>query len=234
MRERLQKYLANAGVASRRKCEEFIQQGLVSVNGAIIKKPGTKVDPEKDTVRINNKRLRPKNKIYFIINKPRGYVCSCLKNDRAPIITELIPEKNTFPVGRLDKDTEGLIILTNDGDFGQAVIHPGSDIRKEYYVVLNGEICDEDLDNFRRGVSLDGKLTAPAGALFIKEDRKKLTVSITEGRNRQIRKMFSGLGYKVVYLKRTKIGRLSLGGVKPGNYKPVSRDFLWEKIFSES
>ncbi len=233
MLERLQKYLANAGVASRRKCEEFIQQGLVSVNKVIIRKPGFKINSEKDIVCINNRQLKPRDKKYFIVNKPGGYVCSCSKNDDAPIVTELIPEKKLFPVGRLDKDTEGLIILTNDGDFGQSVIHPSSNLWKEYRVVLDGEITGAELERFRNGIEIDGRLTAPARVSLTGKNGKELAVSIMEGRNRQIRKMFSALGYKIIYLKRTKIGRLNIGNLKPGYYKPVSRDFLWKKIFSE-
>lgn len=233
MLERLQKYLAGAGIASRRKCEELIQQGLISVNSEIIKKPGFKIDPEKDVICINNRRLRPKDKKYYIVNKPGGYVCSCSKNDNAPIVTELIPGEKLFPVGRLDKNTEGLIILTNDGDFGQSVIHPGSNLWKEYYVVLDRGISAADRERFSRGIKIDGRPTAPARIASAAENGRKLAVSITEGRNRQIRKMFSALGYKVVYLKRTKIGRLNIGNLKPGYYKPVSKDFLWEKIFSE-
>ncbi|MBN2189901.1 MAG: rRNA pseudouridine synthase [Candidatus Aureabacteria bacterium] len=233
MLERLQKYLAGAGVASRRKCEELIQQGLISVNSETIRKPGFKIDPEKDVICINNRRLKPGDKKYYILNKPGGYVCSCSKNDNAPIVTELIPEKKLFPVGRLDKNTEGLIILTNDGDFGQSVIHPSANLWKEYYVVLDRGISSDDMERFSLGIEIDGRPTAPARISSAAGNGRKLTVSITEGRNRQIRKMFSALGYKIVYLKRTKIGRLNIGNLKPGYYKPVSKDFLWKKIFSE-
>ncbi|MEA3347190.1 MAG: pseudouridine synthase [Candidatus Auribacterota bacterium] len=227
---RLQKFLAAAGIAARRKCEEFIARGLVSVNGAKITEPGFKINPEKDIVLFKGKRVLPESKIYYILNKPKGYVCSCSHKDRSLIVTDLVPGKKIFPAGRLDKGTEGLLILTNDGDVAQKITHPSKKVVKSYYVVIDKEISRGDADKIRKGVIIDGKISLPAVVAPLVSTKNKLTVKITEGRNRQIRKIFEILGYKVVYLKRKSIGNLSLGGLQTGEYKEISRDFLCRKI----
>lgn len=227
---RLQKFLAASGIAARRKCEEFIARGLVTVNGTKITEQGFKINPEKDIVLFRGKRVLPERKIYYILNKPKGYVCSCSRKDKSPIVTDLIPRKKIFPVGRLDKGTEGLLILTNDGNIAQKITHPSKKVAKSYYVVINKEISRGDMDKIRKGVIIDGKISLPAVVTPLVSTKNKLTVQITEGRNRQIRKIFEILGYKIVYLKRKSIGKLSLGGLQTGEYKEISRDSLYRKI----
>ncbi|MCK4948117.1 MAG: rRNA pseudouridine synthase [Candidatus Aureabacteria bacterium] len=227
---RLQKFLAAAGIAARRKCEEFIALGFVSVNGEKITEPGLKINPEKDIVLFKGKKVLPEKKIYYILNKPKGYVCSCSRKDRSLIVIDLIPGKKIFPVGRLDKGTEGLLILTNDGDVTQKIIHPSKKVVKSYYVVIDRKISLADTDKIRKGVKIDEKITLSAVVTPSGSAKNKLTVEITEGRNRQIRKIFEAVGYKIVYLKRKSIGKLSLCGLQTGEYKEISRDFLCRKI----
>ena len=230
---RLQKFLAAAGIAARRKCEEFIALGFVSVNGEKITEPGLKINPEKDIVLFKGKKVLPEKKIYYILNKPKGYVCSCSRKDKSLIVIDLIPvisEKKIFPVGRLDKGTEGLLILTNDGDIAQKIIHPSKKVVKSYYAVIDRKISLDDTDKIRRGVKIDEKISLSAVVTPLGSAKNRLTVEITEGRNRQIRKIFEAVGYKIVYLKRKSIGKLSLCGLQTGEYKEISRDFLCRKI----
>jgi len=224
---RLQKFLAAAGVASRRKAEELIRQGKVTVNGerAVL---GTRVDPEKDIVRLDGKVVTPEKKVYLILNKPRGVVTTCRDPQGRRTVLDLIGSIGAavHPVGRLDYDTEGLLLLTNDGDLTNKLIHPRYQIEKTYHVLVEGRPTEQDLETLRRGLLLEDGWTAPARVSILKEMRGKtwLEMSIHEGRNRQVRRMWARLGYPVLKLRRTRFAFLTLGRLRPGEYRHLSRE----------
>ena len=226
--ERLQKVLAHAGIASRRKCEELILEGRVKVNGEIIKELGTKVGPQ-DKVEVRGKLVTaPEEKVYLLINKPVGYVSTVYDPQRRPKVTDLVKEvkARVYPVGRLDFDTEGLLLLTNDGDLTYALTHPKHEFPKTYLVKVQGAPSQDKLDRFRKGLRLTDGKTAPA-----KVERQKkvgsntlLEITIYEGRNRQIRRMCETLGHPVLELKRVRFGFLTLTGVETGKYRVLTKD----------
>lgn len=207
MQERIQKIMAQAGVASRRKCEELIEKGLVAVNDKVIKL-GDKADYEKDKIKVGGRLLRKEKKVYIIINKPKG-VLSAVRDDRGrKTVVELVKcKEKIFPVGRLDLDTEGLLILTNDGDFANRIIHPSYNVLKTYSVRLNKGLRKGDEDRIRKGVKVDGKKVNVFG---LKRTGEELEISIHEGRKHIIKDLFSFLGYNVVDLRRIAIGGLRL------------------------
>lgn len=230
---RLQKYLAACGVASRRKAEEIIASGRVTVNGCVIKEMGVSVDPDKDIVLLDGKKLKKEAKArYIILNKPKGYVTT-LKDqfDRADI-TSLIADvkERVFPVGRLDYDTEGLLILTNDGDFANSIAHPKNEIDKVYIARIKGDFPEEKAEKLRKGVVIDGKKTAPAGITVLKTETglTEIKVKIHEGRNRQVRKMFSAVSCTVTDLKRVAVGKFTLGNLPLGKWRDFSETEIKE------
>ena len=227
---RLQKMLSECGVASRRKSEELITQGRVKVNGkkAML---GDKVDPYSDKVTVSGRKVtytaRPSLR-YIMLNKPRG-VLTTMKDEKgrkcvADLIAD-IPER-LYPVGRLDRDSEGLLILTNDGEFANHLMHPKKEINKVYRVSVRPDITDEQVNKLSSGVVIDGRKTAPAGVRVVSRDKEQgrasLEVVIHEGRNRQIRKMCDAVGLEVIRLKRVAIGGVKLGGLKLGMYRDLS------------
>ncbi len=230
---RLQKYIAGCTEYSRRKAEELIERGKVNVNGVTIKTQGITVDPEKDIVRLEGKKLSMKTeKIYLMLNKPAGYISSKASERGEKTIMDLLPHKNLYPVGRLDKDTEGLLLLTNDGEFSYEVTHPKFEHEKEYIAYLKNEISQADKAKLEKGVFIEGSKTAPCRILNIKKE-KSLTmcnVIIHEGKKRQIRRMFEKTHNKVVYLKRIRIGKLLLGTLKKGAYKIITRQTAQKAI----
>ena len=222
---RLQKYLANQGVASRRKCEEFISDGLVKVNGEVVTKLGTKVDPDKDTVEINEQQISniKADYIYIMLNKPKGYITSLKQTDSSsPLVTDLIAiNERIYPVGRLDKDSSGLLLMTNDGDFAYKLMHPSFEKEKEYIVVTEETVTKRMMDRFEKGITIEGYKTQPAKVKRI--ELTKVSLVIKEGRNRQIRKMLSKVGNNVLSLKRVRVNNLRLGGLKEGEYRNLTK-----------
>lgn len=222
---RLHKYMAQCGVASRRKSEELIKSGLVSVNDRVVKDMGVLIDPQKDEVRVNGRIIRPKgDMIYIAINKPRGYVSTAKDQFGRPTVLDLVPiagEYRLYPVGRLDYDTTGLILLTNDGDLTYRLTHPKHEIEKVYMAGLRGIPDSRDIFQFEHGLVLEGRLTAPADFELIKADQRISVVKITlrEGRNRQIRKMCDMIGHPVIWLRREAIGEIGLRGLQPGQWR---------------
>jgi 23S rRNA pseudouridine2605 synthase len=221
--ERLQKVLAHAGVASRRKAEELIQQGRVMVNGKVITQLGTKVDPDRDEIRVDGERIRTASSfVYIMVNKPRG-VLSVMEDDRdRKSLGNLVSAPTRlYPVGRLDASSEGLILLTDDGGLANLLTHPRYQHEKEYLVLVNGRPSDSTLEAWRRGVLLDEKLTAPArvGIVRSQGDSTLLRVAMYEGRKRQIRRVASLLGHPVRELTRVRLGPLQLGTLETGQWR---------------
>lgn len=224
---RLQKYLAASSVASRRKAEELIAAGAVAVNGVTVTQMGVQVE-EGDEVTVNGKAVRPDGKKYYImLNKPRGYVTTAKDQFGRPAVTDLVSgaaPARLFPVGRLDFDTEGLLLLTNDGDFSFALTHPKKEVQKTYIARILGEVKPEDLAALSAGVVIDTGPTAPAKFEVKKRFPKSVDVQVTihEGKNRQIRKMFALFGYKLYSLKRVSVGSLRLGALETGAWRHLS------------
>ncbi len=221
---RLQKYMALCGVASRRRAEEMITAGSVSVNSVTVTELGTKIDPEKDRVAVSGKVIHlPQKNVYIMLNKPRGYVTTAKDNfDRKKVI-DLIPANlgRVFPVGRLDYDSEGLLLLTNDGDLTYHLTHPSHEITKSYLVLVSGTPDETALQNLRDGVFIDGRKTMPAKAVLkrTEADKSVLQITISEGRNRQVRKMCDAVGHEVLRLRRVAEGPLKLGDLKSGEWR---------------
>ena len=214
---RLNKYLADCGVAARRKADELIEAGKVKVNDKIVTELGIKVDPCLDKVSYQEKTVSPAKKVYIVLNKPAGYITAVSDDRDSKLVTDLvnIPER-IFPVGRLDKDTTGLLLLTNDGELAHKLMHPSFEHEKTYEVSLRDEISDEDLGKLKRGVKLEDGMTAPAE--IKKLEARKIELTIHEGRKRQVKRMLEVVGNKVVTLKRTKFARLKLEGLKVGEW----------------
>lgn len=223
---RLQKYLAECGVASRRKSEELISSGKVKVNGkkAVI---GDKVDPKKDRVSVFGKKIKSVEKtVYIMLNKPRGYITTMKDEHDRKCVSELVKDIGVriYPVGRLDRESEGLLIMTNDGDFANSLTHPSKHIPKTYRVTIRPGITKQQLKSFSEGIEIDGKTTLPADIKVIEEQENRTVVQVTiyEGRNRQIRKMLDFMGIEVARLKRVKVGSLKLGMLKQGDYRELT------------
>lgn len=226
--ERLQKYLSACAVASRRKAEEMIAAGRVKVNGRIAG-VGDKVDPARDAVTVDGKRVKPVAEIHHVmLYKPRGYVTTVHDERGRKCVTELVADVGVhlYPVGRLDKDSEGLLLMTNDGDFANAVMHPRSHIPKTYRVTVSSKLSDEQADILRTGVMIEDKLTLPADVRVLEkaDTRSVFSITIYEGRNRQIRKMCEAVGLDVIRLKRSAIGSLKLGMLRPGEWRELTAD----------
>ncbi len=219
---RLQKYLADRGVASRRACEALIVDGKVKVNGNVVKILGTKVDSTKDTVEINGEKFKGNRKktIYIALNKPRGYVCTKAEGEGRNIfeLVKDIPER-LITVGRLDKDSSGLILLTNDGEFANRMTHPKFEKEKEYEVLVHRAITDTALKMLAKGIRIQGRKTASAKVKRLSE--KSFSIVIHEGRNKQIRRMCEEIKYAVTKLKRVRIGTLTLGDIPEGKWRNI-------------
>ncbi len=231
--ERLQKFLANGGVASRRKAEQMIQEGRVKVNGKIVTELGVKVDGERDVVEVDGKAIHcQKSFVYYLLNKPSGYVTTVADQFSRPTVTQLLTgvKERVYPVGRLDYETEGLIILTNDGDLAFKLTHPKHKVDKVYQVLIEGEVNQEALDKLAKGVLLEDGITAPAKGKFLKKwpHQTLIELRIHEGRNRQVRRMVAALGLKVKYLRRIKVGSLELGSLPLGKYRSLTETEIEE------
>ena len=229
MEERLQKFLANAGIASRRKCEELILDGKIEVNGAIVTELGTKVS-EKDIVKYNGKIVKTEEeKIYILLNKPIGYVTTAKDQFNRDTVLDLIKiNKRIVPVGRLDMYTSGALILTNDGEFVNMLTHPKNEIDKTYNVTVKGNVTNDDIEQLQKGVKIDDEyITKPAKVKILKIDKEKnisrIQITIHEGKNRQVRKMCEAINKKVLALHRCKIGNIEVKDLKVGNWRYLSK-----------
>ena len=240
---RLQKYLSDSGICSRRKAEELILEGKIRVNGEIITKLGTKVILGKDEVIYNEKKVIPKEKkTYILLNKPIGYVTTAKDQFGRDSVMDLVKiNKRLVPVGRLDMYTSGALIMTNDGDFVYKVTHPKHEINKTYTVTIKGIIKKEDVEALRTGVKIEDYTTKTAKVKILRTDEEKnqsrLEITIHEGKNRQVRKMCETIGYKVLALHRSKIGEISVKSIPIGKWRYLSREevnaillqFRWSK-----
>ena len=228
MEERLQKYLANCGVASRRKCEEYILQGKVKVNGETVTELGTKINTEKDIIEFENKPVKENKKhIYILLNKPIGYVTTSDDQFGRDTVLDLVKVRERIvPVGRLDMYTSGALILTNDGDFVYKVTHPKHEINKTYTVTIKGIIQDNEVEQLRNGVEIEDYTTKPAKVKILKTDVEKdisrLEITIHEGKNRQVRRMCEAVGRKVLALHRSKIGSIGVKDIELGKWRYLS------------
>ena len=225
---RLQKFLAESGVASRRKSEELIDQGKVRVNGRVAM-IGDKIDPKKDTVTVNGKKIvKTKTFTYMVLHKPRGFITTMSDEMDRKCVAELIKDApgRVYPVGRLDRDSEGMLLFTNDGAFANAMTHPTKHVPKTYRVTVRPSISEEQITALTQGVIIDDRKTAPAEVRVItkEEGRVVLEIILYEGRNRQIRKMCEEVGLEVARLKRTAIGSIKLGMLKQGDWRNLTED----------
>ena len=225
--ERLQKFLSRAGVTSRRKAEVLIARGRVQVNGETVYRLGTSVSPEKDRVSLDGKRIPPPPSdawVYLAFHKPRGVITTLRDpQGRKTVLRYFPPKTRVYPVGRLDRDSEGLLLVTNDGNFAQRLTHPRYHVEKEYEVMVLGEMTQKDLIALERGVPLDGgRRTAKIQSVRQQGERTALRLILEEGRKRQIRRMLALLGKEVIRLKRVRIGPVPLAPLKPGELRPLT------------
>ncbi len=225
---RLQKFMAEQGVASRRKSEDLIRAGKVKVNGHIAE-IGMKINPRKDLVTVGKQKLtnvKNRKMVYIMLNKPRGYVTTVSDELGRKTVMDLLPDFGCriYPVGRLDKDSEGLLLLTNDGSFTNCMTHPSHEYAKVYRVTVRPSVNDEILFNLRNGIEIDGRKTAPCEVTVLTEEENRVVLEfiLHEGRNRQIRKMCESQGLEVARLKRISVGPIKLGMLKQGDYKELS------------
>ncbi|NOX19576.1 MAG: rRNA pseudouridine synthase [Chlorobi bacterium] len=221
---RLNKYLASAGIASRRKSEEFILQGRVSVNGKVVTELGRKIDPSKDTVSVDGETLKKEANVYFMLYKPRGVITSTKDDKNRRTVVELInTDRSIFPVGRLDYNTTGLLFLTNDGDFANILTHPSNKIEREYLATLDKPLTKEDRERLLKGIILERKRSRFQKIEFPEpKNFKKVKVTTIEGRNHFVKNMFDSLGYFVKKLKRESFGGMTLGILNPGEYRMLT------------
>jgi len=221
--ERLQKLLAHAGIASRRKAEQLILEGRVKVNGAVITELGTKADPDRDHVKVDGKRINaPEKPVYLAMNKPRNCVTTVMDPEGRATVMDLLRgvKARVYPVGRLDYQTEGLLLLTNDGEFAKRITAASTHVTKTYVAKVTGPLTPQQEENFRQGVSLGGRRTLPAGLkLLQRAENPWYEVRLIEGRQNQIRMMFKNFGRLVEKLKRVRIGFLELGPLRPGEFR---------------
>lgn len=224
--ERLQKILAAAGIASRRHSEALITAGRVKVNGEVVTALGAKADPDADKIEVDGRQVSvAPTRSYFLLNKPRGYLSTCFDPQGRKTVLELVPfTPGLHPVGRLDRDTSGLLILTNDGAFTEDLTHPRHGVPKTYLAEVKGRPDTQAVERLRTGVRLEGGVTLPAGVEVIerRKDTTLLAITIREGRNRQVRRMAEAVGHPVIRLERVAIGQLSAAELPPGQFRPLS------------
>jgi len=234
MLERLQKVMSQAGIASRRESEKIIQSGRVTVNGKVVTELGTKVMPGNDKIMVDGKRIEGQKFVYILLNKPKAVLTTLSDPQDRKTVASLVSdiEQRIYPVGRLDYNTEGLLLLTNDGALTNSLIHPSKKINKTYIAKVAGQPLQDKIDLLRVGIELDDGKTAPAIIDFVEYDREKdltsLKVTIHEGKNRQIRRMFEAIGSDVKQLKRIKFAFLTLDGVKRGAYRHLTANEIEE------
>ncbi len=232
--ERIQKIIAHAGVCSRRKAEQYIAEGRVKIDGELVTQPGLKVDPQQSLITVDGKPLQEEKKVYILLHKPRGYVTTLSDPQGRPIVTDLIPEipERLFPVGRLDLESEGALLLTNDGALANQVLHPRFEVNKTYEATLQRLPQKTDLQRLEQGIILDGKKTWPARLRILKKKRDLTVIEIMihEGKKRQVRKMFQAVGHEVIRLKRTAYGQLRLQNLPEGTYRFLGKNDV-KKLF---
>ena len=224
---RLQKYMALCGVASRRKCEEIILSERVKVNGQVITKLGYKIDKDKDIVLLDDRIIKEEeNKVYIALNKPAGFLSSVTDDRGRKTIIDLVPvQERIYPIGRLDYDSCGLILLTNDGEIYNKVIHPRENIDKLYRFIINGKLTHDDIEKLENGIDIGGYVTRPCKLKVIDEGKdSSYEIIIHEGKNRQIRRMLESAGFKVIYLERMQIGKIYLGKLSRGKYRILTNN----------
>ena len=223
--ERLQKFLANNGIAARRKCEEYIVDGRVKVNGKVVTQLGVKINPDKDIVEFDGKVVnKSEKKVYILLNKPIGYVTTAKDQFDRPTVLDLVKvDEKVLPVGRLDMYTSGALILTNDGEFVYKITHPKHEINKTYNVTLKGIVQNSEFEKLKNGVKIDDYITKPAKVRILKTDIEKdisrIEITIHEGKNRQVRKMCEAIGRNVIALHRSKIGPINVKDVPLGKWR---------------
>ncbi len=233
---RLQKFLAHAGVASRRKCEAIISSGRVQIDGKTITAMGTQITPGKERITVDGKVIGAKEQpVYILLNKPKGYVTTVSDPQGRPIVTSLLQniKERVFPVGRLDLDTEGALLLTNDGELTQSILHPSNEVFKTYEAEVKGRPTASALRSLETGIILENRKTAPAKVTIKQKNRQNAIIEITihEGRKRQVKKMFQAIGHPVLSLKRLAYGNLGLGNLAVGKYRFLKKNDL-KLIFS--
>jgi 23S rRNA pseudouridine2605 synthase len=223
---RLQKFLAEAGVASRRAAEKLIREGHIEVNGKTVTELGSKVDPAKDRVVVDGQPVKARRKFYVALNKPKGYISTRSDPEKRRIVTDLLPPewRQLYPVGRLDHDTEGLIFLTNDGEFALRLTHPRYGTRKVYEATVEGRIEPSQVKKLTEGIRDEGELLKATRARILSANntRSVVEIELTEGKNREIRRMFKALGHEVSRLARTQIGRIKLGELRSGKWRTLT------------
>jgi len=222
---RINQYIASAGVTSRRKADDMISEGRVRVNGKVLENPGYHVQ-DGDVIEVDGNRITPaQKKVYYLLNKPVGYVTSTADKEGRPLVTDLVPDSvRVFPVGRLDCNTSGLLILTNDGDLSNKLMHPSHEFPKRYLVRANGIVTLADAKKLESGVDIGGFVTSPAEVHLVRHDRNSTIAEITihEGKNRQVRRMFKAIGHPVLELCRTGLGDLTIGRLANGQCRKLS------------
>jgi len=228
---RLNKYLANLGVCARRDVKQLLKDQIVTVNGERVKEPGLRIDPAKDSILLNGRKLKAPQFVYYLVNKPKRVVSTTADEYGRKNVISLIPTKERiYPVGRLDKDTTGLLLLTNDGELTNLLIHPRYHVDKTYRLTISGKVNDAQLRALRNGVLLDDGITAPAKLSIIRSTNtvSLLEMTIHEGRNRQIRRMCETVGVSLLELQRIKFGPLEIRNLKEGKFRELSRDEVQE------
>ena len=232
MKIRLNRYLSECGIASRRKSEEYIKEGRIDINGMTVTDLAFTVDPDKDIIQLDGERIKPEKKVYYLLNKPKGYITSTDDEKGRKTVLDLIETKQKiFPVGRLDYDTTGVLLLTNDGDFTNYLTHPGHKIPREYKASLHKPLEEEDRLKLIKGILLDRRKSRFIEVKYVtKGERDKVLVTAVEGRNHFVKNMFAALGYFVDRLERTNYGGLEVKGIPVGSYRLVSYDEI-KKIY---
>lgn len=224
MRQRINRILSSAGQVSRRKADQLILAGRITLNGQIVRELGTKAVWGIDSIRVDGKEIpEPSERIYLMLNKPFGYICSINDPQGRPVVTDLLKDvrQRTYPVGRLDFDSLGLLLLTNDGEFSHRLTHPRYHVPKTYKVTVDGVFSEEALKTLRKGVQLSDGFSGSSKVTLLKQSREKSVVrlTVTQGRTRMVRRLMEAVGYRVVHLIRTGFGNLELGNLKPGKYR---------------
>jgi len=232
VRQRLQKILSTAGVASRRAAESYITEGRVSVNGETVTELGSKADPETDDIRVDGRRIKTvRQRIYLLLYKPRGYIASRSDPQHRPTVIDLLAKGGVrdyvYPVGRLDYESEGLLLVTSDGDLAARLTHPSHEVEREYHVKVLGVPDDHDLDRLSKGIVIDGRRTRPADVKLLsvaegsKAQHATLSIVVKEGRNRQVRNMCEAIGHPVDRLRRVRIGPITDDRIRPGEFREL-------------
>jgi len=229
---RINKFIAESGITSRRKAEEFIRQGRVIVNGKVVTDLSSKIDPYNDTVFVDDTKLKPKEKVYFLLNKPRGVITSTSDDKNRRTVVDLINSKEKiFPVGRLDYNTTGLLLLTNDGDFSNQLTHPSYKVDRVYITHLDQDLKSSDKDKLLKGIFLDNRRSKFTQISFVEEKNFRIVKVVTvEGRNHFVKNMFSYLGYKVRELQRESFGKFNIKGLQLGEYKVLTKQNIKKLI----